>query len=168
MPLRKDQSLSPANRPSLPSRISMIDQTLRDIATSCRRRRRRTDNSKYRRAVLPRGHVVIRRQFILKSRAIRSGLVRWIWGRQSLHWRIVKGRGDPEGFRPRWREAEGSWEWPRQFYGLAYRLRTGAHFFLRLSFLTFPPSLIFPSSPPSILSQVVLPFAPHSLLHPAT
>lgn len=49
-----------------------------------------------------------------------------------------------------------------------------ARFFLRLSFLAFPPPVIFPSTvrspamPPSILSQVVLPFTPHSLLHPAT
>lgn len=43
-------------------------------ATLYRRRRRQTDNPKYRRAVLPREHAAIGRQFVLKSRAIGIGI----------------------------------------------------------------------------------------------
>lgn len=155
-------------------RVSMIEQTSRDVAVSYRRRRRRTDNPKYRRAV-PRGHIAIRRQFILKSRTIGRD---WSGGSGtgSCHIESRKGLGERETIpkvlvldgesRRQLRTAEGS--------SMGWLIaREQARFFLRL-FSRFPslgrftkhrtlfamPS-IFSFSPGSLFA--LFPFAPRFL-----
>lgn len=149
-------------------RISMIEQTSR--ATSrCHAGRRRTDNPKYRRVVVPRGHIAIRRQFILKSRAIGQGLVDL--GQAVATLRAVKdSRGEtiPRRFsRPRRRGKPKAVEnGRRQFYGLAYRSRTGT---------LFPPALFSlslrfaPNAPRAhdAIHSLSLPLTPHSRLRSA-